>query len=391
MRSISRLAVRPKRLQQTWRKFVPKRYILSNMRIGIITLPIQTSANYGGVIQNFAMQQILKRLGHTPVTLQFPNIVPRKCDLNFWQRLWFRRTAKADPQETVLTPFCRRHIAMTKPYRLPLKPQDVTDEHFDAYISGSDQIWHPNLSYKYFILASMMDFAKNAHVRRIAYAASFGRFQSSLSKARFMRSLGKYAKALDLLSVREDEGKALCREYFGYDNAVNVLDPTMLITGDDYGAVADATDASNALVTYILDESPAIRQAVDMIFATGEFGSKAELAVQPAEGKTQPTMETWLGTLKTGKFVVTDSFHGTVFAILFRRPFVTIANAGRGLSRFTSLLGQCGLMSRLVKSADEITPELCNSPIDFDQAHDALEKLRGVSIEYLRNALETTK
>ena len=102
-----------------------------------------------------------------------------------------------------------------------------------------------------------------------------------------------------------------------------------------------------------------------------------------------PSVDDWLQNINRSEFVVTDSFHGTVFAILFNKPFVTIGNVGRGLARFESLLGRLGLLDRLVEDIQsDVILKLSDKQIDFSKVNGIIDDERANSLDFLINSLK---
>jgi len=358
------------------------------MRVAIATFPVDCSANYGCVLQNYALQQALKKLGHTPYTIRLADTVPRKESLPHLHRIFAKTQKKFYGQHTVLSDFCEQHIAFTHQVELPLESDDLASGNFAAYIAGSDQIWRPSYSQQYFLRYAMLDFTRSLSVRRIAYAISFGNAQWSFSRKLLFFRLRKLVSKFDVLSMREEEGVDFCRRFLRQNHVPLALDPTLLLDGDHYKELSvDGRPASGQLITYILDDTPAKREAVNQLFRSGQFSGRQDFSTKPCDGKVQPRMEDWLAAFRTAKFIVTDSFHGTIFAILFQRPFITIANYTQGLSRFTSFLGKLQLNERLALNPEAMTVECCAAAIDFPAAHTRLAVERQQSLDLLRQGL----
>lgn len=100
-----------------------------------------------------------------------------------------------------------------------------------------------------------------------------------------------------------------------------------------------------------------------------------------------PSIEKWIGGFAHSKFIVADSFHATVFAILFNKPFITIANKERGLARFMSLLQMVGLENRLVFDSKEVDDNLITSTIEWNEVNKRLANKRTESLTFLKNSL----
>lgn len=100
-----------------------------------------------------------------------------------------------------------------------------------------------------------------------------------------------------------------------------------------------------------------------------------------------PSVESWLQSFRDAKFIVTDSFHGTVLSILFNKPFIAVGNSARGMARFESLLSQFGLTDRLVESPEEVSPKLVHSQIDWKAVNDKREALASAGRQFLKTQL----
>lgn len=255
-------------------------------------------------------------------------------------------------------------------------------EHFGAVIVGSDQIWRYTATPA--PLDSFLAFVPNG-VRKIAYAASFGtdvwEFPQGVTEI-----VSQLAKKIDRISVREESGVALCREHLGVD-AIHLLDPTMLLSSDDYAAVLSDYNKAidiNGTFAYILDPSSDKRKLVESC-ALAMGGGEVHYMHECKDNSVYQ----WLKAFKTAKCVVTDSFHGTVFSIIFKRPFIVIANEKRGRARFDSILSILNLQGRLIedKSTDDEVKNACVSVIDWQEVDCVLNEYREKSMSFLKKAL----
>ena len=333
------------------------------MRIGIITLPLHT--NYGGILQAYALQTVLERMGHDVRLVEErrgPLRLPLwKAPLSYGKRIVKNLAGKPMPvfyeqkvnrEDPVTRQHTDKFIGKYINRRVVESFADIREGDFDAIVVGSDQIWRP--MYFHGIEHAYLDFAEGWTIRRVAYAASFGTDEWEYT-ARQTRRCGALLRGFDAVSVREASGVGLCREHFGVE-ARQVLDPTMLLTAADYMKLVEAaaTPASpGTLLCYILDETPAKaalagRIASERALVPFRVNSRVEDICAPLAERIQPPVEQWLRGFMDAEFVVTDSFHACVFSILFGKPFIAIGNAGRGLSRFVSLLGMFGLEDRLI-------------------------------------------
>ena len=276
-----------------------------------------------------------------------------------------------------MTDFVNNHIDTTRIVHSYTK-KIVSEEHFDAVISGSDQVWRP--IYNRYIEDMYLKFVPNS-IKKIAYAASFG-VDTWEYNSRQTRRCAKYAKRLDAISVRESTGIALCNNYLGVD-ATCVLDPTILAGADAYKPLLkEKTEEQDYLFAYILDITPEKRACVESMAKSK--GLKA--IIKSADKNATLSIEEWLSMIANSSMVITDSFHGTVFSILFHREFYSIVNLARGGTRFASLLSPLGLEHRMgdVSQFQSLEP----SPIDWIQVDHILDKQRQDSMNFLTNALK---
>lgn len=370
------------------------------MRIGILTLPLHT--NYGGILQAYALQTVLERMGHEVVIFDRP----------YQYKISFLKALFAYPKRAVCKYLLGKKDAVVRfeelatyinsvkrKYTQPFINKyihrfELTDfyglrkKDFDAIVVGSDQIWRPK--YNPLIETAFLDFAKTWSIRRIAYAPSFGvdKWEYNDVQTEKCKSL---LNMFDAVSVREQSGVELCLKHLNHD-AEWVLDPTMLLNRDDYIKLFEelgSPHSDGTLLDYILDRDDnkvALIQQIAVKTNNKPFrlNSRVEDYSAPLEERVQPPVERWLRGFYDAKFVVTDSFHACVFSILFRKPFVVVANKERGISRIESLLDYFGLMNRIVNNASEA---LNLSDIDYDAVYEKLENTRVESMVFLKNAL----
>ena len=168
-----------------------------------------------------------------------------------------------------------------------------------------------------------------------------------------------------------------------------VADPTLLLGADDYGRLVDAGETEpppGDLMAYVLDRDEGKDRLVASV-AT-RFALRPFLMNDHPEGedsRVQPAVEQWLRGIRDSRLVVTDSFHATVFSILFRRPFIVTGNPKRGLSRIESFLSRLGLERHLVTSAEGLDP--ASDYAIPDSAYERLADLRAEGIGFLSDSL----
>ncbi|MDO4319835.1 MAG: polysaccharide pyruvyl transferase family protein [Bacteroidales bacterium] len=355
------------------------------MKVAIVTQPL--GLNVGGMLQNYALQQALRSIGHDPVTINYQPVrrfgikeVIRMTARNV--RTLMRRMAGRHDYMLYACDFrpsranrgfIRLNIACT-PECGAYRPVDGAA----AYITGSDQVWRPRYN-PGILYDQYLAFTGDSPVRRVAYAASFGVDTWEYDSAQ-TAECRRLAARFDAVSVREQSGVALCRDRLGIE-AVPVLDPTLLLDRDDYDRLcADIpADRRKTVVSYMLDpdfdKSEACRRAARKTGA--RHRSLHPRATSP---------DRWIAAIRDAAFVVTDSFHGTVFSIIFGKPFAVMANDSRGNSRIESLLGALGLTDRIAATPADID-RLVGSPIGYDEVRARLEPIKAASHSFLEKSL----
>ena len=251
---------------------------------------------------------------------------------------------------------------------------------------GSDQCWRP--LYNPFLNSMFLDFDLRTNIKRIAYAASFGTDEWEMSKEQ-TEQCAQLASQFNLITVREDSGVKLCKEYLGVD-AIHVLDPTLLLTKEDYIRLIEAEKepkSQGTLFNYILDPDSVKSAFINRVAKERELKSFQVLPKCQAETRTKddvknhikdcvfPGVTTWLRAFMDAEMTIVDSFHGMVFSIIFNKPFWVIGNANRGMSRFTSLLKVFHLEDRLL-DANHLKDVGVNRPIDWSSVNAILEQKR---------------
>jgi hypothetical protein len=355
------------------------------MKIGIFTQPLKS--NYGGILQNYAMQVVLKRLGHEAWTIDYLRftwwdwfvVVVKVTILKCLGRKYkYPLTpTKVRSQENPLRHFAKRHIQLTLP-RVKYPNKSILQSYgFDALLVGSDQTWRPMYNGK--IYDMYLQLAEGMNVKRVAYAASFGTDQWEYTPEQ-ETECARLAKLFDAISVREASGVGLCKEQLGVE-ATHVLDPTLLLTADDYNELCKDIEPREPFVfAYILDMT---EQKVAEIKAFAEakglpyFIKSAGSAVENLD-----SIELWLSYFRDAAYVITDSFHGTAFSINYNKDFFVFFNEERGNSRFDSLLNLFNLKDQVVTYVN-----LEKSLINWTEVNQLLNSERARCETWLNNAL----
>ena len=358
------------------------------MKVGILTLPI--GGNVGGVLQAFALQEYLKRLGHDVILLDRrynfdrPSIRKLARDIIQQIRLVYRKIRYGEIRSS--KSFVRKYISKTREL---LSEEDVMRVVFlnrlDAIIVGSDQVWNKGLLCYLDKGEFFLSFLKDSKTpQRLAYAASFGTELWEIGED--LQEYKAGIKAFKAVSVREKTGVRICKNQFQID-AVHVLDPTMLLTKEDYISIINENDKyppPGTLLCYILNKTDKIDNAIS-VFAKRN-GIKYYDYFRPRKEGVDVCQ--WLQAFYRTDMIITDSFHGCVFSILFNKPFVTFGNNERGQTRFDSLLEIMGLTDRQVRAIKpEIITETFQNKINWSNVNAKLDEWRMTSTQYLEENL----
>lgn len=355
------------------------------MRIGILTQPLHN--NYGGLLQNYALQQVLKRMGHEVDTIDhdqkpvsFIHKLLSVIKGNILHLFFPARFPKVKYTPSVKEMFVIRentdyfinkYISRTKTLHSAKEFNNIAEsKKYGAYVVGSDQCWRPRYN-GIFLLEMFLRFAKEQkNVKRVSYAASFGTSEWEFSQE-LTYKCASLAKYFDLITVREANGVDLCLNHLGVD-AKHVLDPTLLLDKDDYIKLVENEKESTSkgtLFYYILDPSKEKKDIINNIATKTTLKPFTVMPKFQAENRTKwdvkhritdcifPTVTSWLRGFMDAEMIICDSFHGCVFSIIFNKPFWVIENNHRGNVRFESLLKIFELEDRMISTPDNINLE----------------------------------
>lgn len=276
--------------------------------------------DHGAILTAFALQRLITSYGYTSLLLR----CCKEHDRN---------------KNGISINFEQKHLMSTnqyygyykdyfeEPYRTNL------NNHFKAFITGSDQVFRAEWTPDSFFLTFV-----NENKGKIAVAASFGKdsIKNDITPERFDR-LSKSISTFDALSVREDDGVKICKECFKKDVA-HILDPVFLVDVNEYYNLINTVNCfvdKNYAFVYIRDEN---ESNINMVNAIAE---KYDLDIIFCN--EDMTIEEFLYYIKNSSVVLTDSYHGLCYSIIFKKDYLCIINQMRGASRFSSLIKQLNL------------------------------------------------
>lgn len=373
------------------------------MKIAILTLPI--CINYGGILQAYALQTVLESLGHD---VSFLNLRYKRNP--FWLRFLvnckrivylylLNKVTNLSPKESkFVTKEVSRFVADNIKLGRPLYTQESLYKEYkknkiELIVYGSDQIWRP--AYAPNIYYYFGSFVKS-NIKQISYAASFGIENASEYTSEQLHICTKLLKAFSSISVRESSGIDICRDVFKATAECH-LDPTLLLTIEDYQkliAKVDTKKSKGNLLVYILDKTEEKQELISKIAKARSLTPfYLNLDVNdtniPIEKRVLPSVEQWLRGFYEADYIVTDSFHGCVFSILFKKQFVSLGNKVRGMNRFESLLKKFNLEDRMldVSLYENIMALLFYKKIDYEYVYNILKEERGRAYTFFKNAI----
>ena len=294
-------------------------------KVGLLTLPLKD--NYGGVLQALALYTHLERMGCEVTLIQKEVFYPhwKKVLVILLEWLPFQNFKKF--RSTRLNGKIHKglidSIIIRKTERAFTRfdmERIASRYNFDAVVVGSDQVWRPQYTDRVYYGVYFLDFLDEVQTRRISYAASFGLdFWSYPEKESEIRQL---LSEFDALSSRETSGVELCAK-FGRSDCLHVVDPTLLVGRDFYSALIDGMplDQDKNILCYILDDDEFKRKLISNCgLALGQKLALRYIYTKDSDRQIY-TVPGWLRAFADAEYVITDSFHGVVFSIIFNKKF----------------------------------------------------------------------
>ncbi|WP_455626519.1 polysaccharide pyruvyl transferase family protein [Parabacteroides sp.] len=359
------------------------------MKIGIVTF--HWAANYGAVLQTYALQNVLVHIGHQVDIINYrptwardnkiPRFSRRPREMINWVDHYLRKYK--------FKQFCKNELHLTThTYQL-----DEKISGFDCVIVGSDQVFNPDIIASgnqldtTYLLASV-----SRDTKRVSYAASFG---NSTLASEYWERFRQLLSSFSFIGIREKSGKHIV-EALGL-KAAAVPDPTIL--WGDFSLLANlhSLPADNYVLNFIFQQTEAVRMAQDVIAMESSKPIRSVIGLSDKlKGKSgyyNLSPEQWIKTIGNAHFVITDSFHSTVFCILTHRPFVSLvlnAWGGDWSERIKALLVEVGLEDRLLPSpTQEAIRDIYYKTIDWGKVEKKLTDWRIKGEEFLRDCLNS--
>ena len=350
-------------------------------KVGILTFHYAENRNFGAALQTYA------------ITKLYENQMKKVEVLNFIaNRLTWKGKILYFLEGNGFSEYSKKFLNISP---IKFENKEEINKEYDIFSVGSDQVWRPiwwrnNVKHYFF------DFVDD-NKKKIAYAASFG-IDYWEGDEKLTEEIKPLIKRFDHISVREESGINICKNTFGVDNVVCVLDPTLMIDREDYQPILDDwQDKSHLKKKYIahmlLDDTEQLRNGskkiADYLGAEINYIKGKSFKILGKTITLYNKVSQWLTYLKDAELVVTDSFHCAVFSIIFHKKFVVVANPVRGIARLETLLGKVGLEDRFFTNIEDVLKSgVLDREIDYQEVDKKLEIHRKYSMEFLRKALE---
>ncbi len=367
-------------------------------KIGILTF--HNSFNYGALLQAYATQKFLSENGYDASFIDYSNNYENKGNkmLSIRKNLSFKRNIIQNIKNVVFGGYYYTNKCFSRFIKQLYKTEKMnSNSNFDSFyaiISGSDQIWNPNIYGGILDTMYLLDFDYRG--KKISYASSMGSYLIDDSiKGKYKEALEKYYA----ISVREEHAANELKK-IGIKNIQIVCDPTMLLSRKYWLSVANEFNTNVKSKKYILvylmskyenyqDKIKAIKDyyKLDVVFVTfsrikRNFVDEYALGYSPFE---------FLSLINNAELVLTNSFHGTVFSLLFNKNFFNLENSGNS-KRTETLLKTVGLDNRIIKPSDNVIEKIKDiKDVDYFDVNLKIEDYSTKSKLWLLNALDDRK
>lgn len=364
-------------------------------KIGILTF--HRALNYGALLQTYALQTAIKRMGADVQIIDYKNQVIEEL---YRYKSFSERKSINEKAKYILQ--CRQELAKRQRFEdfrrkaLNLTPKiytssdqiDAEEEGFDYIITGSDQVWNP-MAHR-FDKRYLLDFVKDDR-KKVSYAASFG--LSSLNEE-YVLEYRRLLYGFPVISVREESGAEIVRKQLGLSARVDV-DPTFLLNENEWRSACKGSEVTgNFILLYSFELTPGIKiMAEKLAKKTGleilYFGRflrtpfNAKFRYMPYAGPFE-----FISAFLNARYIVTNSFHGTAFSINFNKEFyleLLIQNKHVN-SRLENIIAMTGLETQYINEDGDMERYLSNR-IDWDQVNIIMSTAKEDSLQYLRNRL----
>ena len=346
-------------------------------KIGIVTMV--DGNNYGNKLQNYALQETLKKLNCEVTTLKNINLLNTK-KFFFLRLLKFYTLRKKDDNSIRNQKFDEFNKNINFSQNI-INPYSNISKNYDYFVAGSDQIWKP--TYGRMRDVDFLSFANDE--QKISYAASFGISELSEKEQKYAK---KMLKKFKNISVREEAGKNIVKKLTGRDDIEVLIDPTMFLSKNEWEKVSKPIELPKKeyiLLYYLGDTSDERYEIIKKFADKNNYEIINLLDKQNKYYYTGPSEFLYL--IAHASLVLTDSFHCCVFSILFNKPFLVYKREGNKVdmySRIDTLLKTFQLECRIYNN--DINLRHLN--IDYTKTYEILEKEKEKALYFLKKSID---
>lgn len=366
------------------------------MKVAVITR--HAISNYGSLLQTMATQKAIENLGHSCEIIDYvredESCEKQELTLLKQKPNWYNNFIKRILYLALRQPGSiisgkkfeknrRKYLKLSK--RFVSLEQLINDKpEADVYLTGSDQVWGP-VSNGTYDSAYCLAFTEEED-KRVSYAASFGRMKMTHQIEMYLKKwISRYSK----VAVREESAVEMLKELGILSE--QVLDPTLLLSSDEWESYVAPAPKGQYILVYQLHNDKTLGEYASKVASVNKLplirvSASLHQFIRNGKFVYLPKIECFLSYIKNAACIITDSFHGTAFAINFNTPFVEVLPKNGTSTRNMSILQLTGLEHRILKNVDDV--ELANESVDFSYANAVIKEQRNASLSILRKYIE---
>lgn len=334
----------------------------------VYTLNFWYGYNYGATLTAYALYQILKRINYEPVLIDNMSSIERIRYKNFFS-----------------IKFIKKYCKISKSFNKLSNIEEINNM-AQAFIVGSDQVFRTkHIEKNNTIWHYCLDFAKE-DIKKIAFSASFGVEKENFLTETSITTINKMKKSFksfDFISVREKSGTKICRDIFRTE-AKWIIDPVFMLDKEEYANLINDAKGNyeGKIISYTFNR-------------TKEFQNNLKILSQKYNSKifeldsSFVSIEDWLCAIKNAKLVVTNSFHGVCFSIIFNKPFICIINPEADKSRFSSIFKMLNIEDKSLNDCSKITNHDYIFSPNYNEVNSLIFKEKEKGINYLKEVLSS--
>ncbi len=318
-----------------------------------------SAVNYGAILTAYSLQKLVDNFGYDSYLVDNS----RKSHLFIYNNFNFSQK------------FAKSYLKTTSWIHTYTDLKNLSKD-CNTFIVGSDQVFNKKIARSNF--EQFMLLFADINAKKIAVSACFGKDETEFindyseeEKEIFKKSLSIF----DYISLREESGVDICKNILGI-GAKLIFDPVLLLDTIEFDKLAEKSkfNVSGKIVTYLMHPKNKLKADNDYV---NLFASNL-------------SVEDWISAIKNCKYLITDSFHGTCFALLFNKPFICVVNSANGNSRFNSVFNNLGIKNQSINSVEDISEDKIFD-IDYNTVNEKISEQRKLGLQFLEDALKGEK